>query len=242
MSVLDQPARPGMRSAWATTCAACAVEADRAQRGSPGLRSASASTSVAQSAGAEQRLAAVAIVNLASRCIIEADYTGARELMAEATRRLEGIAGWSNPRRAPTILAPRIQEGDRSSHDRRLRKGGADPSLTPREFDVLGLLVQGRTDGEIGQELYISRKTASVHVTNIKGKLGARSRVGIVTEAIRKGIVTSLFETDEDARREPAPNGVLSRRRSSLVVEARAGEDRTTRSPRTPRSEQRSSG
>jgi Bacterial regulatory proteins, luxR family len=80
---------------------------------------------------------------------------------------------------------------------------------------VLRLLVQGRTDGEIGQELYVSRKTASVHVTNIEGKLGASSRVGIVTEAIRKGIVTSLFETDEDARREPASNGVLSRRRSS---------------------------
>ena len=61
-------------------------------------------------------------------------------------------------------------------------------ALTPRESEVLALLAQGRSDGEIADELYISPKTASVHVANIKGKLGASSRVETVTRAIRLGL------------------------------------------------------
>lgn len=50
-------------------------------------------------------------------------------------------------------------------------------SLTSREVDVLGLLARGRSDVEIGKELGMSAKTASVHVGNIKGKLGVQTRV-----------------------------------------------------------------
>ncbi len=49
--------------------------------------------------------------------------------------------------------------------------------LTTREREVLALLADGCSDGEIARRLYISPKTASVHVANIKGKLGADSRV-----------------------------------------------------------------
>lgn len=62
-------------------------------------------------------------------------------------------------------------------------------SLTAREREVLDLVVDGRTDGEIAEALFISPKTASVHVSNIKGKLGAESRVEIVTIAMRMGLV-----------------------------------------------------
>jgi DNA-binding CsgD family transcriptional regulator len=61
-------------------------------------------------------------------------------------------------------------------------------ALTARESEVLGLLVRGSTDREIAEELFISPKTASVHVANIKGKLGASSRVDTVTRAVRMGI------------------------------------------------------
>jgi DNA-binding NarL/FixJ family response regulator len=59
-----------------------------------------------------------------------------------------------------------------------------------RETEVLALLVRGLSDGRIAGELYISPKTASVHVASIKGKLGASSRVEIVTNAVRMGLVT----------------------------------------------------
>jgi predicted ATPase/DNA-binding CsgD family transcriptional regulator len=55
--------------------------------------------------------------------------------------------------------------------------------LTPREMDVLGLLAQGRTDGEISIELGMSPKTASVHVASIKSKLGAATRIDAAMRA-----------------------------------------------------------
>ena len=52
-----------------------------------------------------------------------------------------------------------------------------DSVLTPREQDVLDLLGRGRTNGQIAAELFISTKTASVHVSNILRKLGVANRV-----------------------------------------------------------------
>jgi DNA-binding NarL/FixJ family response regulator len=54
---------------------------------------------------------------------------------------------------------------------------GDDLGLTPREVEVLGLLAAGRRDAEIAETLFISRKTASVHVSNILRKLEVANRV-----------------------------------------------------------------
>ena len=62
-------------------------------------------------------------------------------------------------------------------------------SLTPREREVLALVAAGRSDGQIADALFISKSTAAVHVANIKGKLGATSRVEIATTAIEQGLV-----------------------------------------------------
>jgi len=56
--------------------------------------------------------------------------------------------------------------------DQPLRRLG----LTERETEVLGLLTEGRTNRQIGDILFISEKTASVHVTNLLRKLGVTSR------------------------------------------------------------------
>jgi DNA-binding CsgD family transcriptional regulator len=63
--------------------------------------------------------------------------------------------------------------------------GIAKFGLTERELAVLRLLGQGHTNAEIGRMLFISPKTASVHVTNILRKLGAGSRVQAATIAER---------------------------------------------------------
>ena len=44
-------------------------------------------------------------------------------------------------------------------------------------------------NSEIGEALFISKKTVSVHVANIKGKLGAESRIEIATVAMRSGLI-----------------------------------------------------
>ncbi len=57
--------------------------------------------------------------------------------------------------------------------------------LTRREREVLALLVAGRTNRQIGDELFISEATASVHVSNILGKLGVAGRTEAATLAQR---------------------------------------------------------
>jgi DNA-binding CsgD family transcriptional regulator len=51
-----------------------------------------------------------------------------------------------------------------------------DLGLTPREREVLALVADGRTNRQIAQALFISSKTASVHVSNILAKLGVANR------------------------------------------------------------------
>ncbi|MFJ2925987.1 AAA family ATPase [Streptomyces massasporeus] len=63
-------------------------------------------------------------------------------------------------------------------------------TLTAREQDVLRLLALGRSNRQIGEELFISGKTASVHVSNILAKLGASSRGEAVAIAYREGLIT----------------------------------------------------
>lgn len=61
--------------------------------------------------------------------------------------------------------------------------------LSPRERDVLRLLVEGRSDKEIATALFISRRTASKHVAAILQKLDAPSRMAAATVAVRDGLV-----------------------------------------------------
>jgi DNA-binding NarL/FixJ family response regulator len=64
----------------------------------------------------------------------------------------------------------------------------ADLGLSAREAEVLGLVALGRTNGQIAQELFISPKTASVHVTHILDKLGVSSRIEAAMLAARAGL------------------------------------------------------
>jgi DNA-binding NarL/FixJ family response regulator len=60
--------------------------------------------------------------------------------------------------------------------------------LTPRELEVLGLVAAGHTNREIGAALFMSEKTASVHVSRILSKLGVRTRTQAAAVATRAGL------------------------------------------------------
>jgi DNA-binding CsgD family transcriptional regulator len=66
--------------------------------------------------------------------------------------------------------------------------------LTAREFEVLRLVAAGRSNPEIASELFISAKTASVHVSNILGKLGVASRGEAAATAHRLRLFDSVGE------------------------------------------------
>ncbi len=61
--------------------------------------------------------------------------------------------------------------------------------LTPREYEVLGLVATGRSNRDIAQQLFISAKTVSVHISNVRAKIEATSRTAAVAVARRPGLL-----------------------------------------------------
>jgi DNA-binding CsgD family transcriptional regulator len=100
-----------------------------------------------------------------ARALIEAATTTARELGAVP---LLSRLGGGTPRVA--VIGPRA-------------------TLTPRETEILALVAEGRSNGEIGRQLFISTKTVSVHVSNILGKLDASGRTEAAAIARREGLL-----------------------------------------------------
>jgi DNA-binding CsgD family transcriptional regulator len=129
---------------------------------------------VYETARSQARLAAILLaVGLADEAgpfVSEARATavrlGARPLLAE----LRGLSGDDQPT-------------DRSARSRDAK------SLTPREHDVLVLVATGRSNREIAQQLFISAKTVSVHISNLMAKLGASSRTEAVAIARRRSLI-----------------------------------------------------
>jgi len=95
--------------------------------------------------------------------------------------------------RAGPLLARTLDLARRARIDLGVDSAGGVPArsapdalatLTSREMDVLDLLAAGRTNGEIGKALFISTKTASVHVSHILAKLGVSNRVEAAAVAV----------------------------------------------------------
>lgn len=71
----------------------------------------------------------------------------------------------------------------------RVRRRPTGP--TPRECQVLDLLADGATDGQIASQLDLSPATVQTHVRNAKAKLGARTRAQAVALALRRGLISA---------------------------------------------------
>lgn len=71
-----------------------------------------------------------------------------------------------------------------------LRAREAQEDLTGRETEVLRLLVEGRSNAEIGRALHMGTGTVRTHVASILRKLGAADRTEAATAALRRGLVS----------------------------------------------------
>lgn len=71
------------------------------------------------------------------------------------------------------------------------RRGEATVNLTDREEEVLTLVAEGLSNRQIGERLFISTKTVSVHVSNVLAKLGVSGRAEAVDVAHRRGLLVS---------------------------------------------------
>jgi DNA-binding CsgD family transcriptional regulator len=106
---------------------------------------------------------------------------GASWLLGE----IDGLAA-----RARLTLA--VEQGGASAARSAEECVAEDPfGLTPRELEVLRLVARGATNREIGAELFMAEKTASVHVSRILAKLAVRTRTQAAAVAHRAGLVAA---------------------------------------------------
>jgi DNA-binding CsgD family transcriptional regulator len=119
---------------------------------------------------------------------------GDRDAAAEALRRAAAITGRLGARpldaevkalaqRARLRLDPDVTPPTTAAPTPTEQLG-----LTPREAEVLTLVAAGRSNRQIAEALFISPKTASVHVSNILAKLGVATRVEAAAVAHRLGL------------------------------------------------------
>src|SRR6185312_11939230 len=130
-----------------------------------------------------------------------ASYAHLREAEAALAERLPRtrVADALMPARATAArlgARPLLEEIERISRRARVRTGdqegevpGEVADLTARELDVLRLIAEGRTNPEIGKALYMSPKTASVHVSRILSKLDVKTRTEAAGVAFRLGLL-----------------------------------------------------
>jgi DNA-binding CsgD family transcriptional regulator len=170
--------RPGpVHEAWAATFAAEAARADGRADDRPDLASWDAAAS-AWAALAQPQQEAYALLRTASAASASGNRKGAAARLGRAADLagrlgarplLEQIGSLARRARVDVPALP----GPRGLAE----PGGAAPfGLTERELEVLRLVAAGRSNRDIAAELFISPKTASVHVSNILGKLGVSSR------------------------------------------------------------------
>jgi DNA-binding CsgD family transcriptional regulator len=122
---------------------------------------------------------AIARLRLAEVLLAEDERSEAAELLGEVV----AVANRLGARPLGEAAAELARRG-------RLTVDGleVDP-FTPRERAVLALVALGRTNRQVGQELYISEKTVSVHLSRIMAKLGASRRAEAVATAYERGLL-----------------------------------------------------
>jgi len=85
----------------------------------------------------------------------------------------------------PSMVRGLLEE----SRQVQVKQSDQTESLTPRETEILRLIVEGYTNRQIGQELNISIRTVEGHRANISDKLGLHSRVELVRYARKSGLI-----------------------------------------------------
>jgi DNA-binding NarL/FixJ family response regulator len=113
-------------------------------------------------------------------------------------------AVWLDPQIAPIVLQalPKVTLVDAITdpvaekllHQARRPTEGPSVLLTEREWQVLAMIVDGKSNKEIAQLLNVSNHTAKAHVCHIIQKLNVDDRTQVAVKALKEGLVDGLYE------------------------------------------------
>jgi DNA-binding NarL/FixJ family response regulator len=145
---------------------------------------------------ADDRLADVRIVILTTfeldEYVFEAIRSGASGFIVKSTKPVELLQAVRAVAAGDALLSPSVTR--RLIREFAARTRGAPPlpaldALTEQEREVMALVAEGLTNGEIAEQLVVSPLTVKTHVSRAMVKLGARDRIQLVVFAYQSGLV-----------------------------------------------------
>jgi two-component system NarL family response regulator len=122
----------------------------------------------------------------------DAVLAGASGYLLKSARLSEIVRGVRAAAAGHSLIAPSVAGSLLARlrrHAPREKPAAELPALTPRELDVLRLLVDGCETIEIGRRLHVSPSTVKHHVSSTLDKLGVENRVQAAVKAVREGLV-----------------------------------------------------
>ncbi|RLP91369.1 MULTISPECIES: response regulator transcription factor [unclassified Micromonospora] len=118
--------------------------------------------------------------------ILRAVEAGAAGYLLKDVSRAELVDAVRGAARGETVLAPSV-----AGRVLRQLRNPRPATLSPREVDVLRLVAQGLSNGEIGLRLHITEATVKTHLLRAFAKLGVTDRTAAVTTAMAAGLLPS---------------------------------------------------
>ena len=128
-----------------------------------------------------------AVEDLAVVLAVRGEHDEARAALNEAIGGYEGLnARWDIYRADGRLRPYGVRRVTRAPQEQRAVSGWA--ALTPTEVKIAALIAQGASTSEIALAMFLSRRTVQTYISRILAKLGVKSRVEIVREALRHGV------------------------------------------------------
>jgi DNA-binding NarL/FixJ family response regulator len=132
----------------------------------------------------------VLTASTSDRVLVTAMEAGAAGFIAKTQRLDDVITGVRAAAQGESVVSAKLL----SRLLPRLRRGGdsGGVELTEREQEILDLLARGLSNADIARELTISVHTVRNHVANLSAKLGAHSKLEVLSIAVREGLVDGI--------------------------------------------------
>jgi DNA-binding NarL/FixJ family response regulator len=129
----------------------------------------------------------VLTASASDRVLVAAMEAGAAGFIAKTQRLDDVMAGVRAAAQGESVVSAKLLSRLLPRLQKRSGTGGAD--LTEREREILDLLARGMSNADIAAHLTISVHTVRNHVANLSAKLGAHSKLEVLSIAVREGLV-----------------------------------------------------